>query len=313
MGDGFPRFKAAAVQMAAVWLDREATTEKVCRLLEQAAAQGAELVVFPEVIIPGTPHWIWREPENSAYFVELFRNSVDIPGDTTRRLCEAAAKAGAYAVVGVHERQGKALYNAMLFISREGRLLGSRRKLVGTMAEKTIWGQGGGDGLQVFPTELGRLGGLICGENLDNLARHALAIQGEEVHAAIYVAGAARRGPGWNRGVEVAAVYHAITTQCYVICAQAVASPEEIKAFGLLGPGGWSAIVAPDGQIIAGPLVGEEGVVLAQLDLEQAIRYYPLRDRVGYHGRPDVFTFRVDRRPYSPLSPGEEPTPQESP
>lgn len=299
-----PKFKAAAVQMAAVWLDREATTAKVCRLLEQAGAQDIRLVVFPEVIIPGTPHWIWQDPENYTYFVELFKNSVEIPSETTQLLCNAAAQAGTYAVVGVHEREGKTLYNSMLFIGRDGRLLGSRRKLMGTMAEKTIWGQGGGDGLRVFPTELGRLGGLICGENLDNLARHALAVQGEDVHAAIYVAGAARRGPGWNRGLEAAAAYHALTTQCFVVCAQAVACPREIEAFGLSGPGGWSAIVGPDGQTIAGPLVGEEGMVVAEIDLEQAIRYYPLRDRVGYHARPDVFTFEVNHRPYS-TAPGE--------
>ncbi len=283
--------------MAADWLDREATTEKVCRIIHEAAKQGVRLVVFPEVIIPGTPHWIWKDPENYKLFVELFKNSVSVPSDVERQIIEACAQAGIFAVVGIHERAGNTLYNTLLFIGPEGQRLGKHRKLIGTMAEKTIWGQGDGSTLRVYDTEVGRLGGLICGENLDNLARHALALDGEQVHAAVYVAGAARRGPDWNRGLEAASVYHALTTPCFVICAQAVASAKEIETFGLSGPGGWSAIVGPDGKLLAGPLVGEEGLVAAEIDLEQAVRFYPLRDRTGYHARPDVFMFRVNRRP----------------
>ena len=224
MGDRFPQYQAAAVQMAAVWMDREATTEKVIRLIQEASARGARLIVFPEVIIPGTPHWIWKEPERYDYYAELFKNAVEIPSPTVARLSEAARQARAYVVVGVHERAGKTLYNTMLFLDRYGQLLGKRRKLMGTYVEKTIWGMGGGSDLPVFATELAKLGGLICQENFSNLSRHALAAQGEEVRAAIWLAGSSRRGGLFNRWIEASCTSHAVGSQTFVVACQACAS-----------------------------------------------------------------------------------------
>lgn len=302
MGDTFPRYLAAAVQMAPVWMDREATTEKVIQLIQEASAKGAKLIVFPEVIIPGTPHWIWKEPERYDYYAELFKNSVDVPSPTVTRLGEAARQADAYVVIGINERAGKALYNSMLFFDRRGQLLGKRRKLMGTYVEKTIWGMGGGNDLPVFPTELGKLGGLICRENFSNLSRHELAAQGEEVHAAVWLAGSARRGALFNRWIEASCVSHAVSSQTFVIACQACASDKEMELFKLDGPGGWSAIISPKGEIIAGPLEKGEGILVGEIDLETAVSSYPLWDEIGYHGRPDVFKLLVNREPYTETS-----------
>jgi nitrilase len=299
MNDCFPKYKAAGVQMAAVWGDREATTDKVCKLAAEARSQGAELIVFPEVIIPGSPHWIWSAPEDYDRYVELYKNSVDIPSKTTQQLCETAQKLQAFLIVGVNERQGKVLYNTMLFIDQKGTLLGAHRKLMGTYVEKIIWAMGGGDSLQVYDTDLGVIGGLICRENLNNLSRHVLACLGEQVHAGIWLAGSARRGPHFSKCMEAACITHALTSSTYVIGVQACASEREIEMFSLQGPGGWSAIISPQGEIVAGPLPEGEGIVVGEIDLESAIRAYPRRDETGYHARPDIFKVLVNRDPYS--------------
>lgn len=298
MGDRFPKYKAAAVQMAPVWLDREASTEKVCRFAEEARDNGAELIVFPEVIIPGNPHWIWFQPQDFDHYVELYKNSVEIPSETTRRLCETAEKIQAFLVVGVNERCGKALYNTMLFIDQQGKLLGSHRKLMGTYVEKTIWAMGGGEGLRVFDTTLGRIGGLICRENFSKLTCHVLASQGEQVHAACWIAGSSRRGDSFNKWIEASCIAHAVSSQTYVIASQSCSSKEEIELFNLKGPGGWSAIISPIGDIIAGPLPEGEGIAIGEIDLESAIRSYPMWDEIGYHARPDVFKVLVNWEPY---------------
>lgn len=304
MGDRFPRYQAAAVQMAAVWMDREATTEKVVRLVQEASAKGARLIVFPEVIIPGTPHWIWKEPERYDYYAELFKNAVEIPSPTVARLSEAAREAQAYVVVGVHERAGKTLYNTMLFLDRHGQLLGKRRKLMGTYVEKTIWGMGGGTDLPVFATELGKLGGLICRENFSNLSRHALAAQGEEVHAAIWLAGSSRRGVLFNRWIEASCTSHAVGSQTFVVACQACASEREMELFDLKEPGGWSAIISPRGEVVAGPSGQGEAILIGSIDMETALGSYPVWDEIGYHGRPDVFKVIINREPYT--DPGGE-------
>jgi len=312
VGDRAPTYLAAAVQMAPVWLDREATTEKVCAKIVELGRQGVRLIVFPEVIIPGTPHWNWIEPTNSELYVRLYQNAVELPSETLRRVASACRSASAYVVLGVHERAGKSLYNTLLFLDDQGNLLGRHRKLVPTHSEKILWAAGDGSGLRVYRTPLGRLGGLICAEHNMSLARFALAQQGEEVHAAVYVSGSARRGELFNRWVEIWSCSYALANQVFVVCAQACASREEIERFGFPGPGGWSAIIAPDGTFVAGPAREGEADVIGEMDLAAAVRTYVLFDTVGYHGRPDVFHFELRqtgmpdilRQPLEPLERG---------
>ena len=195
-------FKVAAVQAAPVFLDREATVEKACGLIAQAGENGARLVTFPEAFIPAYPDWVWAVPAGEAgthadLYAELVANSVDIPGPATDRLCEAAAQAGVYVVMGLNERNveasGSSLYNTLLYIDDQGKIMGKHRKLVPTGGERLVWAQGDGSTLGVYDTALGKLGGLICWENYMPLARFAMYAWGVQ----IYIAATWARGEPW--------------------------------------------------------------------------------------------------------------------
>src|SRR5690606_7180133 len=136
-------------------------------LIEEAGRNGARLIVLPEVFIPGGPYWAWHLPmsQSARYSAELFRNAVDIPSAATDRLGAAARKAGSYVAVGVNERAGKTLYNTLLYFDPEGRIIGKHRKFKPTGSEKLVWGDGDGSTHKVYDTEIGKLGGLICGEH----------------------------------------------------------------------------------------------------------------------------------------------------
>ncbi|WP_017727370.1 carbon-nitrogen hydrolase family protein [Halalkalibacterium ligniniphilum] len=299
MSDIGKKYLAAAVQMAPVWLDREATTEKVCSKIIELGQKGVRFIVFPEVMIPGTPHWNWSEPMNRELYIRMFQNSVEVPSETLRKVATACRSANAYVVLGITEREAKALYNTIVFINNEGQLIGKHRKMIATQSEKVIWAAGDASGLRVHNTPLGKIGGLICGEHNNSLARYALAEQGEEVHAAVWVSGAARRGELYNRWVETWCQSYAMANQTFVICAQACASEKEIERFGFPHVGGGSSIIAPDGSFIAGPEKSGETDVIAEIDFEKAIFNYTILDTISYHGRPDLFQFGVNRETQS--------------
>lgn len=297
------KYLAAAVQMAPVWLDREATTQKVCDKIRELGKQGVRLIVFPETVVPGTPHWIWFEPANRELFLRLFTNAVEIPGPTIDAVSQACRNANAYVILGVHERYGKALYNSLVHIDEQGEVVNVHRKVIATHSEKVIWAGGDGAGLKTVQTSFGKVGGLICAEHNMSLPRHALAQQGEEVHAAVFISGSARRGEEFNTWVDTWCRSYALANQTYVVCAQSVATEEEIERFNLLGPGGGSSIIAPDGTYLAGPLLEVEGDIIAEIDRVQGMQLYSLFDTVGYHGRPDIFDLRVSQsRPSRNLS-----------
>lgn len=277
-------------------MNRELTTEKVCHKIVELGKQGIQLIVFPEVIIPGTTHWNWIEPGNNDLFVKLFQNSVEIPSDTVTKIASACKASGTFVIIGIHERVDKALYNTILFIDETGEIIGKHRKLIGTHSEKIIWASGDGTGLQVYETGLGKIGGLICAEHNMSLARHALAMQGEEIHAAVWISGSARRGSQFNDWVDIWIRSYAMANQTFVISSQSVASEQEIQRFGLFGPGGGSAIVAPDGTYIKKSTGSSEQDVIAEIDHSYAMRTYTTLDTVRYHGRPDVFNFSVNRK-----------------
>ena len=193
MGDQFPRIKAAAVHAASPFLDRDAGVEKACALIGEAAAEGADLIVFPETFIPGYPVWIWTHtPATGApFFSRLFANSVEVPSEATDRIGAAARKASSWVVVGISERDGGTLYNTLLYFDDSGRIVGKHRKLVPTCVERTVWGRGDGSGLKLIDAPFGKLGGLICWEHSMDLARYALTSQGEQIHIAAWPAGSA--------------------------------------------------------------------------------------------------------------------------
>jgi nitrilase len=307
MGDtSTATFLAAAVQAAPAFLDRDATIDKVMRLTKEAGGRGARLVAFPETFVPTYPDWVWRARPwadgPSDWYARLLDQSVVVPSPATDALADAAEKAGCYLSIGINEREehGSTLYNTQLWFGPEGRLLGKHRKLMPTGGERLVWGMGDGSGLVVFDTELGRLGGLTCWENYMPLARYVLYDQGIDVYVA----------PTWdNSDVWVPTLRHiAKEGRVYVIgvnfCLRGTDIPDDIAGRDELYGGeedwlakGNSAIVGPDGEVLAGPLVGEEGILYAEVDIARARAARRQFDPVGHYARPDVFRLVVDRSP----------------
>jgi nitrilase len=296
--------KVACVQAEPVILDREATIDRLGELAAEAGAAGAELVVFPEAFIPAYPSssWAkflagWGDERAKAAFALLARESVEVPGPASDRMAEVAREHGVWLVVGVteieRERPGT-LYNTLLYYSPEGGLALKHRKLMPTNHERLVWGQGDGGGLRAIETPLGRLGGLICWENYMPLARFALYESGVE----IYVAATADDGERWQSTM----VHVALESRSYVISAnhfqRASSYPkefplrEELQKLDLIGRGG-SAILAPDGRFLAGPLFDEEGILYAELDPERLLQERQRFDPVGHYNRPDVLQLTV--------------------
>jgi nitrilase len=303
--------KVAAIQAAPVFLDLEASLDKAEDLIKTAAANGARLLVFPEAFLPAWPAWVDEvlPGEDAVWHVRLMEQSVVVPGPVTERLGAAAADAGAVLVMGVNEREahGGTVYNAMLYFDAEGRLLGKHRKLMPTHAERLVWGMGDGSDLQVHSTAVGRIGGLICWENFMPLARFAMYAQGVD----IWVAPTLATHEPW-----VASMRHiAREGVCHVIGVGPAARfsdvPETVPDRERLWRGvephgdwmlsGYSVIVDPGTNVLAGPLVREEGILYATLDLDVGRARRRWFDPVGHYNRPDVFRLIVDDRPKPPV------------
>ena len=298
----------AAVQASYVLMDREATTSKVEQLIADAADLGARLIVFPEVFIPGTPLWIDTVPiwdNDEAWYARLVDQAVVVPSPTTERIGAAAREAGAYVVIGVNERQphGATIYNTLLYFGPDGQLLGTHRKLVPTGSERTVWGMGDGSTLEVVPTELGRIGGLICWENYMPLARFHLYAQGIDVWLAPTLA----RGDGWVATMRHIAregrVWVVGCNPCARISDIPTDFPDRDRIARVMDPadGDWiepgnTLICNPSGELVAGPLRYSEGILTAEIDLAQVHAARRLFDPAGHYHRPDIFHLTVDTR-----------------
>ncbi len=318
MDEGFPSFRAAAVQAAPVFLDRDATLDKTLALAAEAARGGAEIVVFPEVYIPGYPYWNRLENvfRTTGYYEELLRNAVRVPGPETERLSDAARRAGIYLLVGINERVPVTvgtLYNTNLLFGPAGELLLRHRKLMPTYAEKLTWGFGDGSSLRVVETPLGGLGTLICGENANPLYRYALLAQGEQVHLTNYPALPGGDPGGYDIGEEIRlrSANHSFEGKVFTVTASAVIDASVIarvadtdeKRAAMGGPqAAFSGIFAPGGRLITEPLPpGEEGILYADCDLREQVGPKLRHDVIGQYHRPDVVALLLDRAPRSPL------------
>jgi nitrilase len=300
----------AAVQAGAVLMDRDATLDKTEVLVKEAAANGANLVAFPEVFIPGTPLWMDSQPiwqGDDEWYALLVDQSVVVPGPATERLARFAHDSEVYLVMGINEREERSgtLYNTVLYLGPDGTLLGKHRKLVPTGSERTIWGMGDGSTLQTYETPVGRVGGLTCWENYMPLPRFYLYSQGIDVWFAPTLA----TGDGW-----VATMSHiAREGRCYVVgvnpCLHIDQVPrdfpsrerlwvidEEDEETKWLEPGN-SVIVSPMGQVLAGPCRHEETILYAELDLAKVRAARRMFDPVGHYHRPDIFRLGVDTSP----------------
>jgi len=308
------KFIAAVVQAAPVLFERETSVEKAINLLAEAAGNGARLVLFPEAFIPAYPRGLTfgtvvgnRNEEGRALWHRYWDNAIEAPGPSTEALGEAAQKAGAFLAIGVIERDSTTsrgtLYCTTLYFGPDGQLLGKHRKLKPTAAERLIWGEGDGSTLTVVETELGKIGGLICWENYMPLARMAIYAKGVE----IYLAPTADSREAWQATLR----HIACEGRCYVLgCNQYVTKalyPKDLECIGELGSQpevmcrGGSAIISPMGDVLAGPLYDQEGILYAEIDLAEVAKSKFDFDVVGHYARPDIFELRVDERPQAPV------------
>jgi len=308
------RFNVAAVQAAPIWMDTTATIERACSLIREAASHGARLVAFPEVYVPGYPYWNWiMTPfEGSRWFRVLSKQSVLVPGEHTNALCAQARASSVYVVIGINERSpisAGTIYNTNLVIDPEGEIIGRHRKLVPTWAEKLTWGGGDGSSLRVYDTGIGHLGTLACGENTNTLARFALLAQGEEIHVANYPAFPFNQYD-MVQAISLRAGAHSFEGKVYTVVASGVLTKDIIDAvcetdtqreMMTRKPNAMSAIFGPDGMIIGSPLIDDEGIVYAEIDLDRPIELKQMHDIVGHYNRFDVLSLHLNRSPIQPL------------
>ena len=306
--------RIAVVQKPPVFLNRAETIGNAVTAVGEAVAAGAQLVVFPEAFVPGYPAWIWRlRPGTDMSLTEqlhalLLANAVNLQSDDLAPLFEAARKHKVTVVCGIDERDAdfsrSTLYNTVVVIGPDGRLLNRHRKLMPTNAERMVWGAGDATGLKVLDTPCGRIGALICWESYMPLTRYALYAQGVD----IYIAPTYDNGERW-----IATMQHiAREGGCWVvgsgIAFRARDIPDSLPGKATLYPNpdewlnsGDSLVVAPGGKIVAGPLRNEIGILYADVDLEQVGIARRSLDVVGHYSRPDVFQLHVNTRPVRPV------------
>jgi aliphatic nitrilase len=312
MGDVYPVVKVAAVQAASVFLDREGSTGKACRLIREAGRNGARVIGFPEGFIPAHPVWYHHHvatgPIANRLSIELFKNAVEIPGPEIDALCAAARDANAYVVMGVCEKLPDTMgtmFNTQVYIGPDGRLIRKHQKIMPTVGERLVHTGGYGDTFGAFPSEFGPMSGLICGENSNPLAVFALTAEGTRLHVMSWPNHFPTSGDPMRNRVAVDSQAFAQMSKAFVISACgtvdehmiAMLEPAAEAEKFLRDPDccGGSVIVAPNSRIIAGPMGAEEGILYAECNLELGILTKLRHDFAGHYNRPDIFQLHVNR------------------
>lgn len=299
--------KVAAAQVSPVFLNKEETVEKACKVIEEAGAAGADFIVFPEAFISGYPDWVWLIPNSKGavlneLYTELVENAISVGDASSKKLCKAAKAAGINVVMGMHERNSEAsnasLFNSLLFIDNQGEIIGKHRKLIPTGGERLIWAQGDGQTLKAYDTSTGKIAGLVCWENFMPLARNAIYEEGAQILAA----------PTWDKSPNWLQSMQHIAREggLFVISACMPLKMSDIPDrydFKKLYPEGreWinvgnSCIIAPNGKILAGPVEAKEQIVYAEIDLKDIIHAKRMFDATGHYARPDVFEFGLRKK-----------------
>lgn len=308
----FKKFKAAAVQTSPVFLNADATVDKAISFIKEAAQNGANLVAFPEVFIAGYPYWNWimTPVQGSKWYEVLYKCSILADGPEIQKICDAAKEFNAHIVIGINER-GQSygeIYNTNLIINNEGKVIGKHRKLVPTWAEKLTWTSGDGSSLKVYDTEIGPIGTLACGENTNTLARFTLLSQGELIHIANYISlPVAPPDYDMAEAIKIRAAAHSFEGKLFTVVSCSTISKEIMNVLKDDVPNveelltrknsAFSGIIGPNGAVVGEPLIDDEGIVYAEIDLAKCIQPKQMHDILGHYNRFDIFDLRVNVAP----------------
>jgi nitrilase len=304
------KFKICAVQAAPEFLKIEKGIEKAINLMKEAAKNGANLIAFPEVWLPGYPWYIWLDSPAgwSKYVQPYFQNSLDVDSELFDRLCQAAKRYQIHLVMGFSERSGGTLYISQAFIDDNGVLLGVHRKLKPTHVERAVYGEGDGSSLKVYDTELGKLGGLCCAEHLQPLTKYALYSCHEQIHVASWPSFSVYKGAAMQLSAQAncaATQVYALEGQAFVLSPCAIVNDEMLDLLvdsetkkGLLElGGGFAQIYGPDGAELC-EFIGEttEGLLYADIDFAFIGVAKAAYDPVGHYSRPDIFSLKINNK-----------------
>jgi nitrilase len=312
MGDSYGTVKVAAVQAASVFLDREGSTEKACRLIREAGKSGARIIGFPEGFIPAHPVWYHHHAATGAtankLAVELFKNAVEIPGPETDALGAAARAANAYVVMGVCEKMPNTtgtMFNTQVYFGPDGAIIRKHQKIMPTVGERLVHMGGYGDTFGAFPSEFGPMSGLICGENSNPLAIFALIAEGTRVHVMSWPNHFPTSGDPLRNRVAIDSQAFAQMSKAFVISACGTvddhmiemlkAGPEAERFLRDPNCCGGTLIIDPLARIIAGPMGPEEGILYADCNLDLGIQMKLRHDFAGHYNRPDIFQMHINR------------------
>jgi len=306
--------KIAIIQEAPYVLDKMKTVAQAANIINTVAAQGAELIVFPEAFIPGYPAWIWRLRPGGDWGVSeelhtrLLKNAIDLFSVDIQPIMAAAKSNQVTVVCGINERDSEnsrtTLYNAVITIDTQGNIVNHHRKLMPTNPERMVWGFGDGHGLNVIDTPVGRIGSLICWESYMPLARYALYAQGIE----IYIAPTYDSGEAWLGTMQ----HIAREGKCWVLCCGVALErqdlPDDFPNIEQLYPvvdewinPGDSVVISPNGEIVSGPLSKQKGHMIVDINVELSSTSKRALDVAGHYSRPDIFTLEVDKTRQSPV------------